>query len=54
MVNFFDWLHFRSLPLVWLRLPLLLATFGLSGVCIAVAVQAIHGYVTTKALLSII
>ena len=34
-----------KLPLPWLRLPGLLATIGLSAVCIAVCAQAIRGYV---------
>jgi len=33
----------HNLPLRWLRVPLLLATLGLSAVCIAVGAQAIRG-----------
>ncbi|KZS97139.1 hypothetical protein SISNIDRAFT_547191 [Sistotremastrum niveocremeum HHB9708] len=45
-------LYGANLPLRWFRLPLLLATVGLSGVCIAVGIQAIRGANHLEKLLS--
>jgi len=42
-MNFMKKMLRLPLPLWWIRLPLYLATLGLSVVCIAVAVQAVRG-----------
>lgn len=42
IISFLEILGARQIPLFWLRLPLWIATVGLSVVCVAVGAQALR------------